>query len=293
MSNYIIAASSTTDLTEKYASDHNLTLLPFTFTMEEQTYPDDFGKSMSIDTFYSRVREGASASTSLVNASTYEAFFTEMLEKKFDVLYLELSSAITGSVDNAISVAKKLNEKYENQVYIVDSLSACRGFGLLVHYALTMKEQGKSLGEVHSWLEKNKLNLIHWFTVDDLNHLKRGGRVSATSAFVGTMLKIKPVLNMDNEGRLIPRFKIRGRKKSLQTMVDMMEKDIVNPDGQTVFIGHADCPEDARFVEAQIRKAFPGITDIQISSIGPVIGAHSGPGTVALFYMGKARYEGE
>ncbi len=291
MSDYIIAASSTTDLTQEYAKEHNLTLLPFSFMIDGKVYADDFGKSMSLADFYSTIRGGASASTSLVNAGVYEKFFSEMLEKKLDILYIELSSALTGSVDNAISVAEKLNAKYENKVYIVDSLSASRGFGLLIHYALKMQKEGKSAEEVHQWIEKNKLNFIHWFTVDDLNHLKRGGRVSAASAFVGTMLKIKPVLNVDNQGRLIPRFKIRGRKKSLQTMVEQMKSDILNPDGQTVFIGHADCPEDAQYVESLIRNEFPTITDIQIAPIGPVIGAHSGPGTIALFYVGSKRYE--
>ncbi len=291
MSDYIIAASSTTDLTLEYATENNLTLLPFTFMIDGKVYADDFGNSMPIKDFYSTIREGATASTSLVNAGVYEKFFTEMLEKKLDVVYLELSSALSGSVDNAISVAEKLNAKYENKIYIVDSLSASRGYGLLLHYALKLQKAGSSAEEVHDWVEKNKLNFIHWFTVDDLNHLKRGGRVSATSAFVGTMLKIKPVLNVDNQGRLIPRFKIRGRKKSLQTLVEQMQKDIRNPDGQPVFIGHADCLEDAQYVESLIKTTFPGITDVQIAQIGPVIGAHSGPGTIALFYVGAERYE--
>ncbi len=291
MNNFVIMASSTTDFTEDYAKKHNLTLLPFSFMLDGNSYEDNFGKSMSIDKFYETIRSGASATTSMVNSEQYMSIFTEHLEKGMDVVYIELSSAISGSAHNGQAVVEELNKKYDNQVYFVDSLCASGGFGLLVHYALMKKEEGMSAPEIKAWLEETKLKFIHWFTVDDLNHLKRGGRVSATSAFIGTMLKIKPVLNMDNKGRLIPRFKVRGRKKSLAKMVDMMVEDIENPAGQTVFIGHGDCLEDAEYVAERVRKEFADITDIRIYHVGPVIGAHSGPGTVALFYIGKERYD--
>lgn len=290
MSDYIISTTSTADLSESYAKEHQLYCLPYLYMIQGREYKDDFGHSLSYKDFYQSVREGNASNTSLVNADTYRQYFSQLLEKGQDILHIEFSSALTGSVTNAKNVAKELNEKNENQIYVVDSLCASLGQGLLVDYAIRHKNQGESIQQVIDWLEANKQHIIHWFTVDDLNHLRRGGRVSGISAFLGTMLKIKPILDVDDQGRLIPHFKVRGRKKAISGMVDKMKEDILNPDGQTVFISHGDCQDEAEYLAKLVKEAFPTIGDIFIHYIGPVIGSHSGPGTIALFYVGKQRY---
>ena len=172
---------------------------------------------------------------------------------------------------------------------MVDSLCASLGLGLLVDYAVRMKEEGKSIDEAAGWVEENKLHIIHWFTVDDLNFLKRGGRVSGVSAFLGTMLKIKPIMDVDDQGRLIPHFKVRGRRKAITGMFEKMKEDILHPEGQRVFISHGDCLKDAEFLAGLIKDEF-AIDSVLINYVGPVIGSHSGPGTLALFYYGKQRF---
>ena len=290
MADYIISTTSTSDLPQEYAKKNDVAVLPYSFIIEEKEFLDDFGTSMSARTFYDRVRGGALPSTSMVNQNTYRDFFVPLIEQGKDILFLEFSSGLSGSYQNAQSVIEELNAQYPNKIYFCDTLSASLGQGLLVDYAVKMRRAGKSIEEVHAWVEEHKRNIIHWFTVDDLNHLRRGGRVSAVSAFLGTMLNIKPVLDVDDAGHLIPIEKVRGRKKALKALVKMMKADIENPDGQTVFISHGDSLEDAQYVEKKVRETFPSITDIMIHTIGPVIGAHSGPGTVAVFYYGKKRY---
>ena len=293
MSDYIISTTSTTDLPESYVKENQLSFIPYIFLMNDREYQDDFGKSVSFQDFYNQVREGAMPSTSMINREIYEEHFTSLLEQGKDVVHIEFSSALSGSYANGKDVADRLNQscKYPNQIYFIDSLCASMGQGLLVDYAVKLKRAGKTAEEVAAWLEENKRNILHWFTVDDLNHLRRGGRVSKASAFFGTMLKIKPILDVDDQGRLIPHFKVRGRKKAVAGLLEQMKQDILEPDGQTVFISHGDCIEDAKKLEAMVREAFPTITDILINYIGPVIGSHSGPGTLALFYRGKHRYQ--
>lgn len=289
MNNYIIATSSTADLPKSFTNEPDLFFLPYTFTINGHDYEDDFGKSIPFSEFYKSVREGAMPSTSMVNVERYEEFFSSVLKQGKDLVYVEFSSALSGSCEVAISTAKKLNAQYENQVYVVDSLCASMGQGLYVFYALEQKKKGLSAKELSDWLTNNRQNLVHWFTVDDLNHLKRGGRLSSASAFFGTMLKIKPVLHVDECGRLVPCYKVRGRKKALEKMLELMREDILQPEGQTVYISHGDALEDAEKLKEMIVEAFPTIKEIVIHFIGPVIGAHSGPGTVALFYWGKNR----
>jgi len=290
MSDYIITASSTADLSKEYADRHHLSILPYSFIINDKEYKDDFGHSMPSKTFYEKVRNGARPSTSMVNQDSYRELFTEALEAKKDILHIEFSSGLSGSFQNARTVVEELNEKYDNKIYLVDSLCASMGYGLLVDYAVKMKDSGRPVKEVYDWVENNKIKIIHWFTVDDLNHLKRGGRISTASAFIGTMLSIKPVLDVDIEGHLIPIQKVRGRKKAILELLNKMKMDIERPDGQTVFISHGDAEEEALFLKSKIMEAFPKITDITVGDIGPVIGAHSGPGTIALFYYGKERY---
>ena len=224
-----------------------------------------------------------------VNPEQAKSYFEQYLKDGIEVLYLAFSSGLSGSYNSAIIAAEELKESYPDlRVAVIDTLCASLGQGLLTHYAVTMKEAGKSLDEIASWVEENKLHLCHMFTVDDLNHLKRGGRVSSAAALFGPMLSIKPVLHVDDQGRLIPVSKARGRKASLLALVDHMEQTAVNPKDQTVFISHGDCLEDAKFVAEEIRRRL-GTEDIRINYIGPVIGNHAGPGTVALFFLGTER----
>ena len=204
-------------------------------------------------------------------------------------MYIGFSSGLSGTYQSAALAREELKQRFPGRrLEVFDSRCASMGEGLLVYHAAKLQQAGKSLDEVLSWLKENVLNLCHWFTVDDLNHLKRGGRVSTATALVGTMLGIKPVLHVDNEGHLIPVSKVRGRKQSLDALVRRMEDTALDPAGQMVFISHGDCLEDARYVERQIREKL-GVRQVELGFIGPVIGAHSGPGTVALFFLGKER----
>ena len=205
------------------------------------------------------------------------------------MLYLAFSSGLSGTYQSARLAQEELRERFPDRTFtVVDSLCASMGEGLLAYYAATMRQQGCTLEETAAWLEENKLKLCHWFTVDDLHHLKRGGRVSPATAVVGTMLNIKPVLHVDDNGHLIPMEKVRGRRQSLEALVRHMKETVENPEEQMIFISHGDCPQDAEYVAGRIRETMT-VRDIRIHTIGPVIGTHSGPGTVALFFLGSHR----
>lgn len=239
--------------------------------------------------FYAKLRAGSVSTTTQVNSEEFLHVFTPLLEAGQDVLYIAFSSGLSGTCQSALLARKELKERFpDRKLEVFDSLCASMGEGLLVYHAAKLRREGKSLEEVLSWLRENALRLCHWFTVDDLNHLKRGGRVSTATALVGTILGIKPVLHVDDEGHLIPVTKVRGRKQSLDALVKRMEDTVEDPAGQMVFISHGDCLDDARYVERQIREKL-GVEQVEIGYIGPVIGAHSGPGTVALFFLGKER----
>ena len=244
---------------------------------------------MSTETFYAKLREGKMSTTSQINADEFTRTFEPILEAGEDVLYIAFSSGLSGTCQSAYIARDELKEKYpERKIYVFDSLCASMGEGLLVYQAALLKRAGTDVDSLYKWLGENVLKLCHWFTVDDLNHLKRGGRVSTTAALVGTMLGIKPVLHVDDEGHLIPVSKVRGRRQSLDARVQKMAETAIHPDEQTIFISHGDCLKDAEYVAEQVRSKF-GVKNIQINSIGPVIGAHSGPGTVALFFFGTQR----
>ena len=212
-----------------------------------------------------------------------------LLEQGRDVLYLGFSSGLSGTYEAVELLVKQLAAEFpERKLRSVDTLAASGGEGLLVWHAVQRARGGASIDEVRDWVEQHKLNLAHWFTVDDLNHLKRGGRVSAAAALFGTMLSIKPVLHVDDTGHLVPVSKTRGRKASLLALVDRMAESAVDPAGQTIFISHGDCEADAEFVADEVRRRF-GVQDIYINYVGPVIGNHSGPGTLALFFLGSRR----
>ena len=235
------------------------------------------------------LRSGKTSTTTQINIEVFKEEMRPYLEKGLDVLYLGFSSGLSSTFNSARLAAAELTEDFpDRKIIIVDTLAASMGEGLLVYHAAMKKKQGMSLEETAAFVEENKLHLAHWFTVDDLNHLKRGGRVSGAAALIGTMLNIKPVLHVDDEGHLIPVDKVRGRRNSLAELVSHMEKTAISPSEQTVFISHGDAPEDAQYVEKLVRERF-GVKTVYINPIGPVIGTHSGPGTVALFFLASKR----
>ena len=290
MGTYRIVTDSTTDLTPELIQELDVQVIPLCYIMEGKTYHNiPGGGEMTDREFYAKLRAGSMSTTTQVNSEEFLRVFTPRLEAGQDVLYIGFSSGLSGTYQSAALAREELKQRFPGRrLEVFDSRCASMGEGLLVYHAAKLQQAGKSLDEVLSWLKENVLNLCHWFTVDDLNHLKRGGRVSTATALVGTMLGIKPVLHVDNEGHLIPVSKVRGRKQSLDALVRRMEDTALDPAGQMVFISHGDCLEDARYVERQIREKL-GVRQVELGFIGPVIGAHSGPGTVALFFLGKER----
>ena len=290
MANYVVLTDSTSDLTPALIEQLDITVIPMEFHIANRTYLNVAdGSTLPFHSFYDLLRRGATSSTSQINPVVFEERFEALLKEGQDILYLAFSSGLSGTYNAACIAAQELSEKYpDRKIRVVDSLAASMGEGLLAYYAATMRKEGKSLDEVAAWLEENKLRLCHWFTVDDLNHLKRGGRVSGATAFVGTLLGIKPVLHVDDEGHLIPVSKVRGRRQSLDALVARMVETCVDPEQQMIFISHGDAKDDAQYVADQVRAKFK-IADSRINFIGPVIGSHSGPGTVALFFLGSRR----
>ena len=290
MQDYIIMTDSCCDLTDQMARELELEVLPLTMTMDGKEYPNTLdGRYITNEEFYKRLRAGKTSTTAAANVGQFEDAMRAVLGRGQDILCLCFSSALSTTYQSAVIAAENLAPDFpERTIRVIDTLSASRGQGLLVYLAAQKKKEGLTLSQLGDWVEDNKLHVCHWFTVDDLNHLKRGGRVSATAALFGTMLSIKPVLHVDDAGRLIPVSKTRGRKASLLALVDHMAQTAVDPANQTVFISHGDCLADAEFVADAIRTRL-GVTDIRINYVGPVIGNHSGPGTVALFFLGSGR----
>lgn len=290
MGEYVILTDSSADLTAELVAELGVEVIPLSFTMEDKTYfnyPDN--RDIDPADFYARLRGGAMATTAAVNVADYTEAIEPILKEGKDVLVLAFSSGLSATCHSAQIAAGELMEQYpDRKVYVVDTLCASLGQGLLVWYAANLKKQGKTMEEVRDWTEEHKLNLCHWFTVDDLHFLKRGGRISSATAVLGTMLSIKPVMHVDNEGHLIKVGTARGRNASLKALVDHMEQTVLDLKGQSIFISHGDCLADAQKVADDIRARF-GVEDIVINYVGPVIGAHSGPGTVALFFMGSER----
>ena len=290
MASYVIVTDSSADLSAQMAEKAGVQVLPLRFTVGGKTYynwPDN--REMDPKVFYRMLREGEVATTAAVNISQYLDMLEPILQSGTDVLVLSFSSGLSATYDSSRLAAEELREKYpQRKIFAVDTLCASLGQGLLVWHAARLKDQGKSIEEVRDWVEENKLHLCHQFTVDDLHFLKRGGRISATTAVVGTMLKIKPVLHVNDGGKLVNIGKARGRKASLKALVDRMEETAIDPAGQTVFISHGDCMEDAEYVAGLVKERM-GVQDVRINYVGPVIGAHSGPGTLALFHLGSRR----
>lgn len=290
MRDFALMTDSCCDMTAQLAEELDLTVLPLSLLMGEETFYNWLdGRDIGFHEFYERVRGGTLATTSAISVGTFEDAMRPILESGRDILYLAFSSGLSTTYQSAVIAANSLKEEFpDSKILVVDTLCASLGQGLLVYLCAQQKKNGKTIEEVRDYAEATKLHLCHWFTVDDLLHLKRGGRINAATALVGTMLAIKPVMHVDNEGHLIPVSKARGRKASLTALVDHMAKTAMDPQNQTVFISHGDCEEDAQFVANEVRRRF-GTQDIRINYVGPVIGNHSGPGTVALFFLGAER----
>lgn len=289
--NFEIVTDSSSNLTEDYIDAHGLHILPLTFMIDDKQYQSYLkGEHTDLQQFYTMMRAGKVITTSLPNLGDTERLARELLNNGKDILYLGFSSGLSGTFEALEILFKDLQQEYPDRTIIsIDTLAASLGQGLLVYYAVKLAEEGRPINEVAAWVEDNKFNLAHWFTVDDLMFLFRGGRVSKTSAWAGTMLNIKPVLHVDNEGHLIPMEKVRGRKKSLNALIEHMRESALEPlSEQVVFITHGDCIEDAKYVAKKIREEF-GVSDIVINYVDPVIGAHSGPGTMALFFLADKR----
>ncbi|WP_304426532.1 DegV family protein [uncultured Adlercreutzia sp.] len=288
---FAIVTDSSCNLTEEIIDQFDLHILPLTFMVDGEEYHSYLkGEKTDLSQFYRMMREGKVITTSLPNLKESRELIEGLLKDGQDVLYLGFSSGLSGTFQAIDLILAELAAAYpERTVMSVDTLAASGGEGLLVWYAANKRAEGAGIQEVHDWVEANKLHLAHWFTVDDLMFLFRGGRVSRTSAWAGTLLNIKPVMHVDDEGHLIPLEKVRGRKKALKALVDHMAQTANAPvDAQTVFITHGDCLEDAEYVAELVRERF-GVKDIMINWVDPVIGAHSGPGTMALFFLASER----
>ena len=286
MNEFVIITDSSSDLPVAVAEELGVKVIPLEVNMEGDIRLND---QIDIKEFYAYLRAKHGAKTSAINIDRFTETFEPFLAEGKDVLYISFSSGLSATYMAAKNASEDLSEKYTDaKVVVVDSLCASLGQGLIVKLAADKKKSGANIEEVAAYVEEIRPNLAHWFTVEDLFFLKRGGRVSAATAVVGTMLQIKPILHVDDEGKLISMDKARGRQGSLKALFDKMKESAIEPAKQTVYISHGDCYEDAKKLADMITEEL-GVTDILISEIGPVIGAHAGPGTVALFYLGKNR----
>ena len=289
MSEYVITTDNNSDLPEEYLKDHGVGCMYLSYSMDGKNYTH--GNFLPEHEFYESMRNGSMPTTAQVNPENAKALLEPYLKEGKDILHIAFSSGLSGTYNSSRIAAEELMEEYtDRRIIVVDSLSASLGQGLLVWLAQQKKELGQTLEDVADWVEKNKLKMVHLFTVDDLNHLYRGGRVSRTTAIVGSMLNIKPVLHVDNEGKLTAIGKVRGRKKALQELVKLMDEKIgsFGADCDTIFISHGDCEQDAQYVAAKVKEKY-NIKNIIINQVGATIGAHSGPGTMALFFVGDVR----
>ena len=287
---YVIVTDSGIDLTQKMIAELELVVGALKFTIEGKTYEDRSDKSeLSTPTFYNMLREGKTSVTTQINTEEFKDLFEPILKKGDDVLYIGFSGGLSGTYQSACIAADELREMYpERKIYTVDSLCASMGQGLLVYHAAQLKKNGTDIDVLYAWLKENLMKLCHWFTVDDLNHLKRGGRVSAATALVGTVLGIKPVLHVDDEGHLINVAKARGRKASLEALAKKVGETGLPGANDTVFISHGDCMEDVKVLEGILKEKY-GVKNVFTYYVGAVIGSHAGPGTVALFFLGNKR----
>ena len=295
MGEYILSCCSTADLSAEHFLKRKINYICFHYELDGVQYMDDLGKTMPFDQFYAAMANGADTRTSQINTEEFIAYFEPFLKEGKDILHLCLSSGITGVVNSAMLAKDQLSEEYpDRKIYILDSLAASSGYGLLMDKLADLRDEGMKVDELYEWAQANRLKLNHWFFSTDLTFYIKGGRVSKTSGFIGGMLNICPLLNVDYQGRLIPRYKIRTKRKVIQTVVDKMEEclDEGRDYSGKCYISQSACYEDARAVADLIEERFPKLDGrVLINSIGTTIGAHTGPGTVAVFFWGKERVD--
>lgn len=293
MENYILSCCSTADLKKEHFNKRDIHYICFHYELDGKPYTDDLGESMAFEDFYNAMKNGADTKTSQVNAGEFEEYFEGFLKEGKDILHVCLSSGISGTYNSANIAKDVLAEKYpERKIYIVDSLGASSGFGLLVDKLADLRDEGKDIDEVYNWAIENRLKVQTWFFSTDLTFFVKGGRVSKTSGFVGNLLNICPLLNIDRQGKLIPRQKIRSKRKVIHAIVEQMEQFAENgyDYNDKCYISHSACLEDAKAVAELIESKFPKLNGkVLINDIGTTIGSHTGPGTVALFFWGAGR----
>jgi len=293
MERYVITCCSTADMPESFFTERDIPYVCFHFTINGMQYPDDLGKSMSFEKFYDIMKTGVQPTTSQVNVDQFVGFFEPLLKMGMDVLHVSLSSGISGAYNSACIAQQELSERYPDQrIRIVDSLGASSGYGLLMDMLADVRDSGASFEEACTWVEENKLNIHHWFYSSDLTFYIKGGRISKAAGMIGTLLGICPLLNMDAAGHLIPREKIRSKRKVIHEIVERMKEHVRGGeayDGKC-FISNSACMEDALIVAEMVETAFPHLNGkVMINSVGTVIGSHTGPGTLALFFVGDKR----
>lgn len=285
----IILTDSSSDLPREYVESTHLPFLSLTCHFNGMDFEDDFGKTLGYKKFYEAIRNGVVATTSQINTYHFIEEFRKYVQQGKAVIYIGFSSALSGCVSSAKAAKETVCEEFPDaSISVIDTKCASLGQGLIVMHAVDMLKKGCSKEEIVSWVEENKLRLNHWFTVEDLMYLKRGGRISSSTAILGTLLDIKPVMHVDNEGKLVPVTKVKGRKKSLKALAQRLKDKIVDPEDQVIAISHGDCLEDATYLRDLVLNDVK-VKDVIINNVGPVIGSHSGPGTVALFFLGQSR----
>ena len=293
MGDYIISCCSTADLTEEHFRSRDIHYICFHYELDGKQYPDDLGKSMPFPEFYAAMANGAMTKTSQINAEEFEAYFEPLLREGFDILHVCLSSGITGVINSAMIAKTNLEEKYpQRKICIVDSLAASSGYGLLMDKIADQRDAGLSLGELEQWILAHRLEVNHWFFSTDLTFYIRGGRISKTAGFVGGLLNICPLLNVNDEGKLIPRSKIRTKRKVIAAIVERMKENAANGAdyADKCYISQSACLEDAKAVAALVEEYFAHLKGkVEMNDIGTTLGSHTGPGTVALFFWGKRR----
>ena len=288
MATYQIISDSCCDFTARQYADNDVLCVPLSVIYNGQAH-DNFSDEQSVKAFYDTLRTGVTASTSAANPENWIKVMEPVLAKGKDLLILGFTSALSATYQSAVIAAEELQEKFpDRKIIVIDTRCAALGQGLLVWYACKKRDEGLSLEELAAWVEENKLHICHWVTVDDLSHLKRGGRISGATALVGTMLNIKPIIHVDEEGRLVNVGKCRGRKAAVEHIAAKLGEAGEGFDNSTVFVAHGDCPEDAAVLAAIVKEKY-GVKEVITGYVGPVIGAHTGPGVLVVFFMGKHR----
>lgn len=295
MNNYILSCCSTADLSMEHFQERSISYICFHYELDGKSYPDDLGKSMDFQEFYDRMAHGADTRTSQINSEEFTSYFKGHLEKGYDILHVTLSSGLSGVLNSAVIAADALKEEFpDRKILIVDSLGASSGYGLLMDKLADLRDEGKTIDEVYQFALASRLKVHHWFFSTDLSFYVKGGRISKTAGAVGTVLGICPLLNMDFEGHLVPRYKIRTKKKVITAIVEKMKEHAeggLNYNGKC-YISHSNCPEDAKAVARLVEAAFPELNGkVEINYVGTTIGSHTGPGTVALFFWGDERID--